>query len=208
MADYALIEDLKADLPDSPLFSSTSVVYNSVLARMVSSASWLIDRYVGGWPNYFYPSSTAETRYFSGSGDAIQYIDPAVSITSVSVDETDSGTFTAWTLDTHYSVVPKNYAALSMPIHALKLVSSSGKSFSRFDNNVKVVGVFGYSATPPDDINMACKIQAMRWFMRAKQGYQDGSANPALGEMIYVQELDPDVKMILRPYQIANVVTA
>jgi hypothetical protein len=66
--------------------------------------------------------------------------------------------------------------------------------------------VFGHSATPPADIKQACKIQTVRWFMRAKQGYQDSSASAAMGEMIFIKELDPDVKTLLMPYQIGNMV--
>ena len=67
---------------------------------------------------------------------------------------------------------------------------------------LKVTGVFGWSATPPADIEQACKIQAVRWFMRAKQGYQDAGANVNLGEMYFMKELDPDVKTILQRYKI------
>mgnify|MGYP001466607497 CR=1 FL=1 len=72
---------------------------------------------------------------------------------------------------------------------------------------VKITGVWGYALTPPADVKQACKIQAMRWFMRAKQGYQDAGVNANLGEMIYAQELDPDVKMLLAPYRLHNAVT-
>jgi hypothetical protein len=46
----------------------------------------------------------------------------------------------------------------------------------------------------------------MRWFMRAKQGYQDAGSSPELGQMFYTQELDPDVKKILHPYILENMV--
>jgi hypothetical protein len=39
-----------------------------------------------------------------------------------------------------------------------------------------------------------------------KQGFQDGGANPMTGEVIYVQSLDPDVKTLLTPYKIGNMV--
>jgi hypothetical protein len=44
----------------------------------------------------------------------------------------------------------------------------------------------------------------MRWFMRAKQGYQDAGAIMELGQMTYVKELDPDVQKILRRWQVEN----
>jgi hypothetical protein len=42
--------------------------------------------------------------------------------------------------------------------------------------------------------------------MRAKQSCQDTSVNAAMGEMLYTQSLDPDVKEILKPYKIFNAV--
>ena len=47
----------------------------------------------------------------------------------------------------------------------------------------------------------------MRWFMRAKQSWQDTSVNATMGEMLYTQSLDPDVKEILKPYKTFNAVT-
>jgi hypothetical protein len=40
--------------------------------------------------------------------------------------------------------------------------------------------------------------------MRAKQGFQDASASVAMGELIYMQALDPDVARLLAPYKIGN----
>ena len=209
--DYITVAQVKADIPDSPLFDSTDSTYDNVLSGMITAASRLIDREVGGWPNYFYPSTADATRYFDGNGDNELNIDPMVSLTSVAVSETggrSSTNYTDWTLDTDYYVWPYNYDKVSQPIQALVIDNDAGSKgvFDLYRKAVKVVGVFGYSATPPDDIAQACKIQTVRWFMRAKQAYQDGGASPALGEMIYVTELDPDVKTILRPYQLGNMV--
>lgn len=211
MADYVTFSQIKADIPDSPLFDTTDTSYDGVLSGMITAASRLIDKEVGGWPNYFYPSTADATRYFDGNGDDTLYIDPMVSLTSVSVSESggrSSTNYTSWTLDTDYYVWPYNYSSIEQPIQALVIDNDSGSkgTFNRDRKAVKVTGVFGYSALPPDDIVQACKIQSVRWFMRAKQGYQDGGANPTLGEMVYVTELDPDVKTLLTPYKIFNMV--
>lgn len=211
MADYVTVAQVKADIPDSPLFDSTDTTYDSVLSGMITAASRLIDKEVGGWANYFMPSTADTTRYFDGNGESELYIDPLTSLTSVAVSESggrSSSNYTAWTLDTDFYVWPYNYSAMEEPIRALVVDNDSGSKgvFTKDRKSVKVVGRFGWSSIPPDDIVQAVKIQTVRWFMRAKQGYQDGGANPTLGEMVYVQELDPDVKILLRPYQIANMV--
>jgi len=207
---YATAAEIKADLPDSPVFDTTDTSYNSALGGFVKSASRLIDKEVGGWPNYFYPSTSDETRYFDGNGEKELYVDPIVSLTSVSVSEDgyhESTSYTDWTENTDFYVWPYNHAADGQPIKSLVIEEDGDQStWTRYRKAVKITGIFGYSATPPDDIIQACKIQTFRWFMRAKQGYQDASASAAMGEMLYMKELDPDVKIILQPYQIGNMV--
>ena len=209
MADYTNISDVKADMPDSPLFASTSQTYDGVITGMITAASRLIDKEVGGWVNYFNPSTVDETRYFDGNGEEEIYIDPMVTLTSLSVAESGgraASDYTAWTLNTDFYILPANYSSWSTPIMGFAVDNDSGCKgvFTRSRKALKVVGVFGYSAYPPDDIRQACKITAVRWFMRAKQGWQDASANAAIGELIYAKALDPDVLELLRPYKVGN----
>ena len=86
MADYVTVAEIKADMPDSDL--DTLADYDAVLSEMITAASRLIDREVGGWPNYFDAPTTDATRYYDGNGEEELYIDPLVSLTSVSVAET------------------------------------------------------------------------------------------------------------------------
>jgi hypothetical protein len=204
MADYVKLQELKADLPD--LDSGTLDDYDNVLAGMITAASRLIDKQVGGWDNYFYPSTSATIRYYDGSGEEEQNVDPMVSLSSVSVAESGgrgASDYTAWTLDTDYYVWPYNTTDTNDPIQMLIVDNDSGSKgvFYKGKKAVKVTGIFGYSETPPDDIKHACKITAMRWFMRSKQSYQDTSANAQLGQLLYTKSLDPDVKELLKPYQ-------
>ena len=207
MADYTTLNELRANLPE--LDSSALDDYDNVLAEMITGASRLIDREVGGWEGYFYPSTVDSTRYYDGNGETELYIDPMVTLTSVSVAESGgraSTSYTDWELNTDYYTWPYNTTDLKYPILSLVIDNDSGSkgSFYKSRKAVKVVGVFGYSAEPPAPIEQACKIQAMRWFMRSKQAYQDTSASERLGQMLYTQELDPDVKRLLIPYKIGN----
>lgn len=209
MADYCTVAEIKADIPDSPL-SSTDVTYDAVIGAMITAASRLIDREVGRWPGYFYPSSDDETRYYDGRGGIEQWIDECISLSGVAVAEaggTTSTDYTTWTLNSDYLPWPYNYTALGQPILRLDINRDGDKAaWPRYRKAVRVSGVFGYCLTPPAEIKLACKIQAMRWFMRAKQGWQDAGINPALGQMIYLQQLDPDVREILQHYRLGNMV--
>lgn len=208
--DYCTVAQVKADLPDSPLFSSSDTTYDAVISVMITAASRLIDKEVGRWDGFFYPTTDSQTRYFDGSGEIEQDIDECISLTSVAVAEsggTGSTDYTSWTENTDFYVWPYNYSNLAQPIAKLVIDWNGDKStWTRYRKAVKVTGIFGYALTPPKDVTQACKIQTMRWYMRAKQAYQDGSANAEIGQMIYVQQLDPDIREILRPYQIGNLV--
>lgn len=209
MADYCSTSDIKAEMPDSTLASTTDTTYDTAISNFITSASRLIDKEVGREPNWF-ASTDEQTRYFDGSGEVVQDIDECHTLTSVSVSEsgeTCSSGYTDWTLGTDFYVWPYNYSDLGIPFTRLIAdFNGDGINFPRYRKAVKVVGQFGYSSTPPEDIKQACKIQAMRWFGRAKQMYQDASANANTGQLIYVKKLDPDVEELLLSYRIGNMV--
>ena len=174
------------------------------MANFVTVASRMIDREVGRWDNFFYPSTDDVTRYYNGSGSETQYIDEFVSITSVSVSEQGglaSTDYTAWG-SSDYITEPYN----TTPIYKLTvdILNGSKSLFDGYKKAVKVVGIAGYSTTPPDLIAQACKIQAVRWFMRAKGGYQDVSGSEEQGRRYYkgTTELDADVRAMLWGYKL------
>lgn len=188
MADYCSSSDIKVQLPEDYIASSTD--YDENLGLLCTAASRLVDREVGYWPNFFYPTTDTETRYFDGNGLQEIDIDPMVSLTSVSVSEEgsySSSDYTAWTLNTDYFVWPYNTTGLTEPIRRLIVDPLNGSkiNWTRFRKAVQVVGIFGYSATPPELIKQVCIVQVMRWYMRSKQGYQDAGANPEVGQMVY-----------------------
>jgi hypothetical protein len=53
-------------------------------------------------------------------------------------------------------------------------------------------------------VALACRIQAVRWFMRAKQGYQDTGVQAEIGGLTFSKktELDPDIKQLLHPLKL------
>lgn len=209
MADYCETSDIKADSPDSQLNSTTDTTYDAAIAGFITAASRAIDSYVGRQPDWF-ASTDSETRYYDGSGEVTQEIDECHTLTSVSVAEsggTSSDDYTDWTENTDFYVWPYNHSEMEIPIQRLVADWNGDKSvWPRFRKSVIVVGQFGYSATAPEDVKLACKIQATKWFMRAKQNWQDASASAQTGQMIYAQALDPDVKVLLMGYTIGNMV--
>jgi hypothetical protein len=212
MADYCSTSDIKVDMPDSGLASSTDATYDTAIGNMITAASRLIDKYIGREANWF-STTDEETRYFDGSGEVIQEIDELHTLTSVSISDvggTSSTSYEAITLDTDFYVWPYQYDQLGVPITRL-IMDWNGDEYTwpHFRKAVKVVGQFGYSATPPEDVKMACKIQTMRWFGRSKQMWQDAGGGSVTGQLVYsrvAKDLDPDVRILLESYVIGNMV--
>ena len=210
MTDYVNLTTFKADYPASEFgFSSTD--YDTALTALLTTASRLVDREIGKWPNYFSPSSDAEDRYFDGTGGHTLYIDDAVSISAVAVSEAGglaSSDYTAWSSSDYiqhpYNTTPK-YKLIVDRLNGSKL------SFDPYYKAVKVTGIFGYSTTPPDLVIQAVKIQVARWFMRQKQLWQDNNQQELGAVVVNVNgknfigtKLDPDVAAMLHPYKLAS----
>lgn len=206
--DYATLAEVQAGFVDSDTMrTTTDTAITGVLESMATRASRLIDREVGRWPGYFYPTTDDETRYYDGSNGAVQPIDDCISMTSVSVAE-DGGiastSYTAWTEDTDFYVSPYNWEQIKEPFDELVIDWNASKpGWYGYRKAVQVIGLFGWSASLPDDVNEACIIQTVRWFTRSRQNYQDASANPEVGR-IYMTKLDVDVAEILWSYKVRN----
>ena len=206
---YSTSTDCFNDLTDDETYvSSTDTKYATAMTGFITAASRLIDGEVGRWDGFFYPSTDEVTRYYNGNGCSELEIDEFASISAIGVSEqggvasTDYTTFAA----TDYFVEPYNYAANGKPIKKIVIDVLNGTQFSFFTyrKGVKVTGISGYSLTPPDVVALATRMQAIRWFMRAKQGYQDSGANVSIGGMTFKGklELDPDVKALLWPLKL------
>ena len=197
--DYTSSTDVFADMSEGGYSSSDY----PAMATMITAASRLIDAEFGRWPGFFNPSTSDETWYFDWSGELDQPIGEFASVTSVAVSEqgyVGTTDYTTWTLNTDYLLWPYNYTVQGRPITKLKLAPLSNKGgWYSYDKAVKVVGVPGYSTTPPAVIVQACKMQAVEWFMSAKQGYQDTGASAEIGGLTFSvkNELSGKVKKLL-----------
>jgi len=200
--DYTTSTDAFSDMLDSTAYTSSDYPQ---MATFVTIASRLIDREVGRRDGFFYPSTDTGTYYYDGSGDFEQDIDEFVSVSSVSVAEQGgvaSTSYTDWTEDTDFITLPYNSSNDGRPINRLQLLdyNRTKHAWAGYQKSVKVVGVAGYSTTPPDIVALACRMQAIRWFMKAKQGYQDTGYSFELGALKFSSsELDPDIKNLLHP---------
>jgi len=206
--DYTSSSDVFAQMTDSTGYQA-STDFLPVMDGLVTVASRLIDREVGRRDGFFYPTTDTVTYYYDGSGDYEQSIDEFVSVSSVSVAEQGgvaSTSYTDWTEDTDYLTLPYNASNDGRPINRLQLLdyNRTKSAWAGYQKAVKVQGVAGYASSPPDIVVQACKMQALRYFMRAKQGYQDTGANVEIGQLVFQgkMELDEDVRALLMPLKL------
>ena len=62
---------------------------------------------------------------------------------------------------------------------------------------VQVTARWGVTLTPPQEIAEACYMLAARWWKRMESAMSDTLASGELGQLLYTQPVDPDVKFLL-----------
>lgn len=196
--DYTTAALLKAQLPDT----TWGAAYDTLLGYLATRASRAVDAATHREPGA-YKVSADTTRYFDGSGRRELWIgELAAAPTTVSMTVTTPlGAYTALA-STDYYAWPFNAAAEGRPYLRLDLDYYNGtySEWYPWVKGVEVVGKFGYSQTAPDLIVQAAEIQAVRWFKRAQQAFSDAGAIAELGQLRYVQKLDPDVALIISDF--------
>jgi len=155
----------------------------------IESASRAIDGYCR---QQFYLGPAAETRTYSPISSDYLMIDPASTITTVTVQGT------AITLGTNFSKQAANAALDGRPWDTLR--SLSGYVWPRgIPDSVTVLGQFGWTSVPVA-VKQATSILASRLLRRGREatfgviGFGvDGGAAP-------IADSDPDLEMLLMPY--------
>lgn len=192
--NYCTVIEVTELMPDTGFNTGD---YDQLLTASIERASRAVDREVGRWDGYFYPSTADETRYFRGNDESELRIDEAVSITSIGLDESGDYTYTLLG-STDWYAHPYN----RLPIKSVCMDENIG-SYSYFydaPKSVQIIGVFGYAATPPADVRMATAMLAVRYFKRGLQSFRDMGAAVETGQMQFGDVMDLEVKRILARY--------
>jgi len=140
----------------------------------------------------FFLGPAAETRTFTPIAEDYLMIDPASTITTVTVQGT------AITLGTNYSKQPANAALIGQPWNLLR--SLNGYAFPRgIPDSVTVLGQFGW-ATVPAQVRIATKIMAARYLLRPRQAVFGVAGIGLDSGAAAISTFDPDVEAILEPF--------
>ncbi len=192
--EYATAEELKqaARIEDT--------VDDDTIALALGAASRMIDNFCH---RRFWLDTTATVRYFDGGRRCGSiYVDDIGSLTdlAVAVDQAGGDTYAdAWTVATHFRLLPRNAAADGHPWTQIETVTGGGESFPAYAGSVRVTARFGWPAVP-DEVKQATLIQASRLWKRKDSPYGVAGVAELGSEMRLLAKLDPDVQVLIRPY--------
>lgn len=180
---------------------------DSRVERAVEAASRQVDRYCG---QRFWQDDSATTRYFTPDDWHVLRLArtsndhnaaSVTSVTSVTIDEDGNGTFgVTWTEGTDFFLAPRGADESGRPFDKLQVLPASGRHWPvGVPGSVKVEGVFGWPAVPPE-VKEATAIQAQVLFKRATEGAapivtMDGTTLQGGSKF-----LDRGAQLLLAPY--------
>lgn len=189
---YCTAAELKAWL------SITNSADDTLIDNAITSASRQID---GHTHRRFYAAT--ETRYFTPDVSTSLLVDDLLSVTTLKQDDDGDGTYEITWSTTDYVLWPRNAAYHNPPGPYWEIRTSPLSAYAftvRMQDNIQIVGSWGYAASAPADVKNACLIQAGRLFRRKESPF-GVAGTTALGAAIMVKgELDPDAAALLAPF--------
>ena len=190
---YTTLQDVKTGLQIEDSNDDTDI------QAAIISASRMIDDYC---QRGFYQEGTLAapvTKYYSPVNPWYLEIDDLIQPTEIRSRANQTGAFnTVWDLDTDLMYEPVNNPEIGRPVTRLLAIQTYVFPYF-FPQTVKITGVWGYSSIPVE-VQMACKIQAARLFVR-KQSPFGIAGSVELGTVRLSSRLDPDVEMLLKTFR-------
>lgn len=190
---YASLSDLKSAIRITDADSDT------LLQVALDAATSAIDEHCN---RTFATSGTVTTRYFEPQ-NGIVTIDDIYDATGLVV--TAGGTVipvAVPNVSAGYTLIPENAAALgepytglyyrSFPLNVWPLIFAVQRASVALATNK-----WGYAAAIPSAVEMACLLQASRWFARRNSPYGIAGSPEMGSEVRLLAKLDPDVAVLL-----------
>ena len=175
----------------------TKTSEDALLGDCITRAEAQIDSYTG---RCFAAPTTAATHYLDAVRDVSDdkrtlYLDDDLySVTAVINGDGETVNSTAYVTEPRHDT----------PYRSLRMKSGASTYWTYDDNQedaIQVGGRWGYSATPPADIQQATIRLASYIYAQKDAAVFDVTAMPDMGMMIIPQGLPRDVKEILDPYR-------
>ena len=194
-SDYTTSAALKATL------SLASTTYaDADITAAITAASRAIDKLCNR--RFWLDADANQIRYYTPYSLSALQIDDLVTFTALATDSNGDNTFgNTWTLHTDFELEPLNAAVDSEPW--TKLVGRQNGSFTfptGYTRSVRLTGQFGWLAVPQAIVD-ATTIIATQLLKRKREAPFGILALGANGEAIRLSRLDPQVAMLVGPYQ-------
>jgi hypothetical protein len=188
---YATLAEIRARLQ----FVAADTADDTILEAVVMGVSRWIDAYTG---RRFYAAS--ETRYYTAEFSDKLYVDDLLTVTSLGTDDDGDRTYETTWAATDYDLEPYNASTDGRPYTSIAVAPAGRYTFPSTRKGVKLVGSFGYASSTPAAVKEACLLQCERLYKRKDAPFGViGSAE--MGQMMVVPKLDPDVQLLLWPFQ-------
>jgi hypothetical protein len=148
----------------------------------------------------FWPDTVDQTRYFTANGASVLRIDDLISLTTLTTDTDDNGTFDyTWTVNTDFVLEPKNAVQNGFPYNSIRRLRSGAYQWPGYPDGVKIVGKFGWAA-PPAPVVTATTMLAARLLKRMREAPFGVAGFDATGATVRISNTDPDVARMIAPY--------
>jgi hypothetical protein len=197
MASYATPADLRSHI-DQDTADDTN------LQAILDAATAAIDLHCRR-PDGFVALTVATARTFSGSGGTVQVVDEFVAATTANVsvavkDSSLSTSYTAWASDDFILATGDQlHPDFNRSPRTLLLIDPNGDyaAWTAGQPTVQVTAKWGYAATVPASVKLACIMQSVRWYRRLSGSMADTTGSAELGTVMYTKGLDPEVAWLL-----------
>lgn len=186
---YTTVATLKTRLGISDTTDDTT------LGLVLSGVCRAIDGHCG---QSFFRDAAASVRYYTATDKGVVFTHPIVSVTTLATDSNADRTYaTAWA-DTDFDLLPDNAAARSWPYTYIETAPGGNYSFPTVAKGVKLTAIFGWPSVP-SAVSEAALLWGERLFKR-KDTPWGIAAFADVGEVRILQDMDPDVVTLLKPF--------
>lgn len=201
-------------------FSGVSNDDDGLLTAYASSASRMIDGFMGRKETGFQAIQTATTREYTGKGERYLFIDECIEITAVKLkDALTDATYDKVLAATEYKAFRGSYSDPNFndkPYTGILLTSNAtiGTFYTGYalpfftwedypdkdalEPTVQITARWGYSDTVPEVIRQATIFQAIEIYKIAQGGMANVTMNDNFGKAIWSKKLHPKVEMLLK----------
>lgn len=211
-AKYCTLAEAKAQI--DKLKANHDTIIDDVA---IPGVSRMIDNFCNR-PDGFVALAVATAREYSGDGSTVQWMDECVEVTTVEVKDSPSDTdYVTWAADKWLPATgdPKRPNFNKTPYRFIIVTATNeydvftdGKyttrrgfrpvsELQRSVPTVRITAQWGYAATVPDQIKLACIIETARVYKRGLSAFGDTLTNIQFGQLTYTKTLDPITQQIL-----------